>query len=907
MIIDTVILLVENYLSHANDIKFHLIMEMVRHVRILMLFSLFVVLFSPFVYTINPANNSCIINYSGIQVKANCVAMGINFIPNDLPPTTTYLDLSGNKISILKNSSFVNYKNLVRLTIDNNPLSYIDGNAFIGLERLQLLSMQNNKLDLTTSYHQDVFRPLYSLRKLDIRSNTVYQYARTPINYPYFGNLRSLVLLYMDLVPNPSFNISGMTSLTKLKILGFESCYLIRMLNTTFHGLPECVDEIYFKNCRAFISVVELHFLNPFPNLQVLNINNMNVDISKALQILYPFTHKHMKTIIFIRVVIYYQHAVILTKDMMSYLHNICVNTLILSENEIVDFEPDSLLAHKYPECFNNIVLSGNRFMLAGKHAGDLLRFSLQLVNLTTFDISYNLLRYTDMKYLCMPNIDMFYPGQYMTHPMALSRSAGHGCFRLKDRHYSFEELHYGLNTIEREFRDKPEETATTSISLPQNLQTLRMSHYLGRGFTGRKLKIKNSASLQYVDFSYFQLKYLPDVDFDGPINIKFLDISGIDSTLYSKISNIPLFRRINTVIWTDARLDRTMITNGKSIFKLIPSVEKLDISWNSIWNLDVNAFSNNTKLSNLIISNNLLTEIPVAITHLSTLKKLDVSSNKLQSINKTIRNWIDAQNNKSGPKFHLSMYGNIFRCTCKTRHFIQWMFMTKIDFDRNHKNYKCKLSNGTEIDIVQVYNRFHEHFSHCNSVFWLRVGIGCLIAFVIFTTPIAIIVNFRWRLTFWVYRKFKRIIQHGMKRKFKYDIYLSYTVDNILWIRDVLVPKIEISWKLNMCLEDRDFIGGDIKADAIANAIQESRHVIFVISEFFHENNWRDFEIERSKFEKYTNDLQKIIVIVKDVSVRNISIELDKILKDITIIEWSNDNEILWDKLRMVIFSDLY
>jgi hypothetical protein len=47
--------------------------------------------------------------------------------------------------------------------------------------------------------------------------------------------------------------------------------------------------------------------------------------------------------------------------------------------------------------------------------------------------------------------------------------------------------------------------------------------------------------------------------------------------------------------------------------------------------------------------------------------------------------------------------------------------------------------------------------------------------------------------------------------------------------------------------------------------------------------------------------------VIVKDVSVRSISIELDKILKDITILEWSNDNELLWDKLRMVIFSDLY
>jgi Leucine-rich repeat (LRR) protein len=880
-------------------------MEMGRNVRMfLLMLLLLLLLFSPLVYSINSVNNDCMINKTGIQVKANCVAMGIHFIPNDLPPTITYLDLSENKIPILRNSSFVNYKNLVSITIDKNPLSSIDGNAFIGLDRLQLLSMQNNKLDLATSYHQDVFRPLYALKKLDIRSNTVYQYATRAINYPYFGELRSLVLLYMDLVPIPSFNISGMQSLTKLKILGFENCYLISMLNTTFHGLPQCVEEIYFKNCKSYISVVELNFLNPFPNLQVLNINTMNVDISNALQILYPFTHKHMKAIIFIRVVIVYQQAVILTKDMMLYLHNICVNTLILSENEIVDFEQDSLLAHTYPECFNNMALSGNRFSVTGKNIGDFVRFSVQLVNLTTFDISYNLLKYSDIKYLCMPYIDMFYQDQYITHPMALRRrGSGHGCFHIKDRHYNFEELDYGLNTIERQFRDNPGPEVT--IIFPQSLQTLRMSHFLGNSFVGRKLIIKNSSSLHYVDFSYFRLNYFPDIDFDGPMNIKFLDISGIDSTLYSNKSYIPLFSGINTIIWKNAQLDRTMKTNGKNIFKLIPNVEKMDISGNSILNFDVNAFSVNTKLSNLIISNNLLTEIPVAVVHLSTLKKLDVSSNRLQSINETIRNWIDAQNNKSGHKFQLSIFGNIFKCTCETMDFIQWMFTTKIGFDK--KNYKCKLSNGTEIDMVQVYNRFHEHFSNCNSVFWLRVGIGCLIAFVVFTTPLAIIVNFRWRLTFWVYRKFKRIIQHGMERKFKYDIYLSYTEDNILWIRDVLVPKIENSWKLNMCLEDRDFIGGDIKADAIANAIQESRHVMFVISEFFQENNWRAFEIERSKFEKYTNDLQKIIVIVKDVSVRSISIELDKILKDITILEWSNDNELLWDKLRMVIFSDLY
>jgi hypothetical protein len=59
-------------------------MEMFRSVRMfLMMLLLLLLLFSPFVYSINSVNNGCIITYTRIQVKANCVAMGIHFIPND--------------------------------------------------------------------------------------------------------------------------------------------------------------------------------------------------------------------------------------------------------------------------------------------------------------------------------------------------------------------------------------------------------------------------------------------------------------------------------------------------------------------------------------------------------------------------------------------------------------------------------------------------------------------------------------------------------------------------------------------------------------------------------------------------------------------------------------------------------
>jgi hypothetical protein len=63
-------------------------------------------------------NNGCIITYIGIQVKANCVAMGINFIPNDLPPTITYLNLSENKINLPKNTVEVDiYTSLKKISV----------------------------------------------------------------------------------------------------------------------------------------------------------------------------------------------------------------------------------------------------------------------------------------------------------------------------------------------------------------------------------------------------------------------------------------------------------------------------------------------------------------------------------------------------------------------------------------------------------------------------------------------------------------------------------------------------------------------------------------------------------------------------------------------------------------------
>jgi hypothetical protein len=71
--------------------------------------------------------------------------------------------------------------------------------------------------------------------------------------------------------------------------------------------------------------------------------------------------------------------------------------------------------------------------------------------------------------------------------------------------------------------------------------------------------------------------------------------------------------------------------------------------------------------------------------------------------------------------------------------------------------------------------------------------------------------------------------------------------------------------------------------------------------------NNFSKFSVNRAKYEKFTRKLQKIIVIAKQVSVENFPSELDHIWTDVILINWcENESEMNWDKLRMVLFSEL-
>jgi hypothetical protein len=54
------------------------------------------------------------------------------------------------------------------------------------------------------------------------------------------------------------------------------------------------------------------------------------------------------------------------------------------------------------------------------------------------------------------------------------------------------------------------------------------------------------------------------------------------------------------------------------------------------------------------------------------------------------------------------------------------------------------------------------------------------------------------------------------------------------LAVKNILIPKIENSWKMKMCLEDRDILAGDVYVDAIGSSIEQSRNILFIITDSF-------------------------------------------------------------------------
>ncbi|GAB6024945.1 hypothetical protein CHUAL_010046 [Chamberlinius hualienensis] len=113
--------------------------------------------------------------------------------PSTLPSDTTVLDLSGNSITELENSSLSRLIDLENLNFAHNEINIIHPGAFRGLNKLKFLNLSYNNLRAIDS---NAFKGLPRLKRLYLSKNYL---SRIPEGT--FGELVSL--RYIDLANNP--------------------------------------------------------------------------------------------------------------------------------------------------------------------------------------------------------------------------------------------------------------------------------------------------------------------------------------------------------------------------------------------------------------------------------------------------------------------------------------------------------------------------------------------------------------------------------------------------------------------------------------------------------------------------------------------------------------------------------
>ncbi|VDI52503.1 toll-like receptor 6 [Mytilus galloprovincialis] len=777
---------------------------------------------------------------------ADCKNRGLTVIPQYLPGDINVLDMSLNRLEIIGNNSFVNYRDLQELYLSQNQLSYLSDQSFQGLHKITILDMSRNILNLSKVYSAKLFHPIKNLTKLDIRRNMPQPIDFvTDYNYPdhSFGILTELSFLGIDMMPLPHFG-SGFGQMTTLKELHFDSCYLVRLSNETFQRFSSSVEQLTLRNCRLHFVATENNALLPFPNLHVIDFSGTFMHLKYALQLLQPYRNKTITTLNFGRVSDLsidskdLPYVLLITADIVKYLKTICVENLDLSENGIVDYEPGSLLSFDHPECLRHISFKGNRFFL------------LTEKNLNDLNIFFN------------------------------------GAIRLKSLDYSYNTVNYAIKNYV---------TAYSGVVLPKSLEKIDISYTIANSGPKIFLLVPKNNSFTYLDASYTKVTtFISFMDFR--LETFFITGGGYEDS-YNLMKQFPN-NTLKTIVWKNGNIGGGIRLHGNRLFIYLSSIDSMDISENDIWYFPDGIFKPMPNLTYLSLRLNLLQSIPPQLLDQTKIKMLDVSKNLLTSVSSTIRVWADKMQYLHG--MTLILTDNAFECTCDNIDFIRWIQTTKVNLDS--RSYKCKLSNGTVIDTLIAYNSLYELFAHCKNKMWLTFASTLLSTCVTFLL-LLIAYSKRWKIIFSIYGVIRRVVERKVRKYYQYDVYISYEGDIVIWIKDVLIPKLETEWGLTMCIKDRDFLVGTSLADTEVESIQNSRSIIFLITPEFLSSRDCLFELDRAKYEK--RNLERIIVITKDITITNIPIEFSYIWNYAYLVQWPQDQDDLndiWRKLRLLL-----
>ena len=791
----------------------------------------------------------CNLTTSNMDIIYDCSNHGYRVVPTHIPHNVTILDLSGNRLTLLCNNTFMSLVNLHTLYLALSRVTYIDVNAFYGLQRLRNLNLESNYLDVK-SLKLGVFERIPNLVSMDLSHNLFHISNGYPDKVlSVLSKLQSLTINGMD---NVSFG-GGFESLLSLNSLILSPCNIQRLTNGTFSAFTKIPIQQLTLECT--IKQVEVGALEPLKSVKTLRIiNNLNIRVSDLVNILGVYKDKNMTLIDFSRNYRTRTGPDVLTPEHFSIIGQICVKEIDMSKNQISIIRFGSISRIKYKHCLEVLNMSQN--IIYGDLGTALELY--KLTNLKVIDISgqdpvgeiYGTSNSSSKDSLEISNISKHI--QILRSTSSMSRilstivtNASHGPMSTT--------LKANVNTV------------TYVFPLPPNIQyiyaqriTMKSTDLANVNFTfGRHLKL---VDLDWTSFRNCNGK------FNGIDNIEIFRMSGFNCADIN-LNMMHSFKQLRSLESKAANLGLGLEKDVSGQFlEGLNLLENIDFSGNMFSSLHENLFrSQYHSLVTLSLSDNKLTDFPINISKFSKLVYIDVSKNRIRYLQPGTTKELDAANTKLSSKLNLRLSGNIFECNCMSLQFIQWTQQTHISLD-NKGNYSCVYIDGSTKSTVYAYQHIDMLKSNCMSNVWLVFSLSLSGSVIIIIVGSFIAFKYRITLQYW-YLNIRRKYRHysrldGDSKEYKYSAFVAYHNSDYKWVCGPLCSYLEKDRNHLLCLHHRDFVPGSFIADNICEAISQSRKIILVISKQFLESYWCEFELEMARMQMFHESRDMLIVI---------------------------------------------
>ncbi|XP_062603040.1 toll-like receptor 13 [Saccostrea cucullata] len=339
------------------------------------------------------------------------------------------------------------------------------------------------------------------------------------------------------------------------------------------------------------------------------------------------------------------------------------------------------------------------------------------------------------------------------------------------------------------------------------------------------------------------------------------------------------------------------------SMLKPLKNLKTLGIRGMRLVYLPHGLMENLPNLTTLDASNNVLNGSwngELVFGNKSNLKFLDLSFNNIDKI--TLFNFPQTLLNGLYER-GLNVSWNKFSCVCDdVIWFYRWMHSNKKKLSMINK-IACR-SNTHDVGTQILFDLTERDLCPINPALVIAIITFCSIIAATLLV-LALVYKLRWHIRYWLH-----VFKHHKKGyelitddpDFCYDIYLVYADEDSDFIFKITIPFLEQKG-YKLCVRCRDFEVGKLHCDNIVDNINQSRRILFVLSNHFAKSKWCEFQMHFAYnrcLEEKRNNI--IVAVLSEVSYKYLSNTLKVLLTSYDYALWSKSDEtgqaLFWGKV---------